>query len=453
MFNLVKNYCLLNNETIESEIFETLTSVKSIEGNLIGLIELNSELDIETVTDIFIRINSQGSPLSQADFAMSKISANETYGGNTLRKTIDYFCHLATAPEFYHQIKTTDQDFVSTNYFTAMSWLKDETDDLYCPLYTDMLRVSFTSEFKRGRLQDLVALLSGRNFETRTYEETIAENSFKKLETGIMKFMSKTNFQRFIMIIRSAGFIDPSMINSKNVINFAYILYLLSVSIKINPAKIESFVRRWLVMSILTGRYSSSPESQFDLDVRRIDELGIERYLSEVEESQLSDAFWTAGLLQRMDTSVASSPLFGVYLAAQVKANDKGFLSRDITVGDLITHKGDFHHLFPKNYLKKNGLQKGKYNQIANYVMMQSEINIAIRDRSPKEYFFEIIENCKKGVSQYGAIVDSAELERNFIMHCLPDGMEEKEIDDYNDFLVERRRLISNKIMDYYKKL
>jgi hypothetical protein len=453
MFNVVKDYCRLNPETDESEIFETLTTVKSIEGNLIGLIELNSELDIETVTDIFIRINSQGAPLSQADFAMSKISANEIYGGNTLRKTIDYFCHLASAPEFYHQIKTTDQNFANTNYFTAMSWLKDENDDLYCPLYTDMLRVSFTSEFKRGRLQDLVALLSGRNFETRTYEETIAENSFKILETGIMKFMNKTNFQRFIMIIRSAGFIDPSMINSQNVINFAYILYLLSVSIKINPAKIESFVRRWLVMSILTGRYSGAPESQFDLDVRRINELGIERYLSEVEESQLSDAFWTAGLLQRMDTSVASSPLFSVYLAAQVKVNDKGFLSRDITVGDLITHKGDIHHIFPKNYLKRNGLQRGKYNQIANYVMMQSEINIAIRDRSPKEYFSEIIDNCKKGVSQYGAIVDSAELKHNFNMHCIPDGMENKVVEDYSDFLRERQKLVSIKIRDYYKKL
>jgi len=453
MFNLVKNYCSLNSEVIESEIFETLQSVKSIEGNLIGLIELNSELDIETVTDIFIRINSQGSPLSQADFAMSKISANETYGGNTLRKTIDYFCHLAAAPEFYHQIKTTDQKFVSTEYFTTMSWLKDENDDIYCPLYTDMLRVSFTSEFKRGRLQDLVALLSGRNFETRTYEETIAENSFKILEAGIMKFMNKTNFQRFIMIVRSAGFIDSSMINSQNVINFAYILYLLSISAKINPAKIESFVRRWLVMSILTGRYSGSSESQFDMDVRRIDELGIEQYLSEIEESQLSDAFWTAGLLQRLDTSVASSPLFSVYLAAQVKANDKGFLSRDITVRDLITNKGDIHHIFPKNYLKKNGLQRGKYNQIANYVMMQSEINIAIKDRSPKEYFSEIIKNCKKGVSKYGAIVDPAELKHNFNLHCIPDGMENKTIDDYNDFLIERQKLLAKKIMNYYKKL
>jgi hypothetical protein len=453
MFDFVKNYCRLNKEANESEIFETLTSVKSIEGNLIGLIDLNSELDIETVTDIFIRINSQGVALSQADFAMSKIAANETYGGNILRKTIDYFCHLAAAPEFYNQIQKTDHDFANTRNFTTMSWLKDENDDLYDPSYTDMLRVSFTSEFKRGRLQDLVALLSGRNFETRTYEETIAENSFKMLESGIMKFMNKTNFQRFVMIVRSAGFIEESMIRSQNVLNFAYIIYLLSISIKLNPAKIENAVRRWLVMSILTGRYSGSPESQFDLDVRRIDELGLEQYLSGLEESQLSDAFWSAGLIQRLDTAVASSPLFGVFLATQVKANDKGFLSRDITVSDLITHKGDIHHIFPKNYLKKNGLQRGQYNQIANYVMMQSEINIAIGDKSPKDYFSNVIENCKKGISQYGAIVDSSELQSNFESHCLPEGMEDKTIDDYNDFLSERRKLISTKIKDYYKKL
>jgi len=48
-------------------------------------------LIFETVTEIFIRINSKGVVLSQADFAMSKIAANESYGGSTLRKCIDYF--------------------------------------------------------------------------------------------------------------------------------------------------------------------------------------------------------------------------------------------------------------------------------------------------------------------------------------------------------------------------
>src|ERR1019366_7557891 len=132
-------------------------------------------LDIETVTEIFIRVNSAGAELSQADFAMSKIASNETHGGNLLRKAIDYFCHLAVAPDFYQKIKEKDPAFAVTEFLPAMAWLRKETDDIYDPAYTDMLRVAFTSEFKRGKLEDLVALLSGRNFETKQYEEKIAE--------------------------------------------------------------------------------------------------------------------------------------------------------------------------------------------------------------------------------------------------------------------------------------
>ncbi|MBN0495064.1 hypothetical protein JTM43_34810, partial [Pseudomonas aeruginosa] len=126
---------------------------------------------------IFIRINSKCVVLSQADFVMSKIAANEEFDGNTLRKAIDYFCHLSIAPEFYAHIENNDKAFVQTDYFRAMRWLKSENDDLYDPSYSDMLRVAFTTKFNRGRLSDLVGLLSGRNFETRSYEKEIEEAS------------------------------------------------------------------------------------------------------------------------------------------------------------------------------------------------------------------------------------------------------------------------------------
>ncbi len=135
------------------------------------MIQLHSNLDIETVTEIFIRVNSAGVTLNQADFAMSKIATNESYGGNTLRKAIDYFCHLIAKPEFYDTIKANDPAFATTPYFSKMEWTKNFSDDIYEPSYTDMLRVAFTSEFKRGQLEDLVALLSGRNFATKQFEE------------------------------------------------------------------------------------------------------------------------------------------------------------------------------------------------------------------------------------------------------------------------------------------
>ena len=78
-FNLSIEYAKMNG-VVPSDINKTITKLKSITGNSIGVIDLNQDLSIETVTDIFIRINSKGTVLSQADFAMSKISSNENYG-------------------------------------------------------------------------------------------------------------------------------------------------------------------------------------------------------------------------------------------------------------------------------------------------------------------------------------------------------------------------------------
>lgn len=453
IFKTVKNYCENNPETEEDHVYEKIENLKKIIQKQLGLIELDSDLDIETVTEIFVRINSKGVVLSQADFAMSKIAANETYNGSTIRKAIDYFCHLAVAPEFYSQIVEVDSEFASTEYFRKMTWLKNENDDLYDPNYTDLLRVVFTSEFHRGKLSDLVSLISGRNFETRTYEEEIARESFKKLEEGIYEFINETNFNRFLMIIKSAGFISSSLVRSQNTLNFAYIIYLALKAKNYNPAEIESYVRRWFTLSVLTGRYSSSPESMFDYDIKNISKMDFGEYLKSVESAELSDTFFDIALVQNLDTSVSTSPYFNVYLAAQVKLNDKGLLSKDITVKDLISHKGDIHHVFPKDYLKNYGLSRGQYNQVANYAYTQSEINIKVGNKAPEVYLHELKEQCDCGVLKYGGINDFEVLTENFKQNCIPESVFSMNIKNYDEFLEQRRVLMAKKIKEYYISL
>jgi hypothetical protein len=65
---------------------------------LLGVIELAEDPDIETVTEIFIRVNSTGAALSQADFAMSKIAANESYGGTPRPRRAQGCSHPRPAP-------------------------------------------------------------------------------------------------------------------------------------------------------------------------------------------------------------------------------------------------------------------------------------------------------------------------------------------------------------------
>ena len=450
---IIPNYLKLNPEADQDLIYERLDKLTNIQKKQVGLIELAPDLDIETVTEIFIRINSKGVVLSQADFVMSKIAANEEFNGNTLRKAVDYFCHLAIAPEFFVQIEENDRDFVKTNYFKSMRWLREENDDLYDPSYSDMLRVAFTTRFNRGKLSDLVGLLSGRNFETRTYEKEIEEASFKTLSEGVTEFSNETNFKRFLMIVRSAGFIDKSMIRSQNALNFAYILYLkLKRDLGNNP-NIETWVRRWFVLSVLTGRYSSSPESQFDQDIKAIDARPFDQFLESIELAELSDAFWDVRLVQNLSTSSANANSFKVFLAAQVNLGDKGFLSKDISVRDMLLHHGDIHHIFPKNFLKKKGFPRSKYNQLANFVYVQQEVNIKIGDKSPESYFFTVMDQCETGTAVLGAITKLKDLKINLEANCLPSDLDEYKFDNYENFLEMRRIQMANKIKNYYRAL
>ena len=453
LMRMVREYCEKNPEADEERIEAAVENLRSVVNKPIGLIELAHDLDIETVTEIFVRINSQGVVLSQADFAMSKIASNEMYNGPVLRKTIDYFCHLAVAPEYYNEILENDKEFSGTDYFRKMAWLKDEKDDLYDPDYTALLRVAFSAVFDRGKLLTLLSLLSGRNFETRTYDEEIARDAFARLEEGVLKFINETNFKRFLMIVRSAGFISSDLLRSMNAVNFAYTLFLRLRDSGEDAQQIERYVRKWLAMSLLTGRYSGSFESQFETDIKNIASLGFPAYLAQVEEARLSDAFWNAELVQRLNTSSLSAPYFSVFLASQVFFKDRGFLSREITVADLITYRGDIHHLFPKEYLKRHGLRRGDYNQIANYVYMQSETNIRIGNKPPQEYFRALIEQVRGGEQLYGGIDSEDRLRENMHAHCIPDSIFDGNVDTYQDFLADRRKLMAARMRKYYEAL
>ena len=455
-FNFVINYCKRNHldDSQRSAVNAVITRLQQIQNNNIGVIELSPQLDIAQVTDIFIRINSKGVVLSQADFAMSKISSDNRFGGNQIRKTMDYFCHLMQKPEDYNIILNNDREFSSTEDFSRIKWIIKENEDIYVPDYTDVLRVSFTFKFLRGKIADLVSLLSGRDFNSREYQESIAADSFVKLKEGVLEFVNKTNFQRYLMIVKSTGIISSSLITSQNVLNFGYALYLLLREREIDSATIEKVVRRWLVLTILTGRYSGAPESMFDYDIKRFYSSDPMELLQHTEEGELSEAFWKNILVTKLNTAIASSPIFHVFLMAQVKMGDFGFLSEQIDVKTLIEQRGDIHHIFPKKYLQKCGIkERSLYNQIANYVYTQSEINIKIKDLAPRDYMMRVKEQCLNKNPVYGGIMSLEKLEKNMEANCIPQDLDSMDYTHFEKFLDKRRLLMAQKIQQYYQLL
>lgn len=454
-FEFIHTYCGSNPEVGKNELNNILQKLTQVKHSSIGIIELAHTLDIETVTEIFIRINSAGVNLSQADFAMSKITVNDKFNGPVIRKTLDYFSHLIKSPAIFENIKKNDEEFGNSTNFNKIKWVKDYNTNIYEPSYSDVLRVAFTFKFLRGPLSNLVSLLSGRDFVTREYKEEIIESSFNELNDGVLKFVDETNFKRFIMILKSAGIIHAKLVRSQNALNFAYALFLLLRERKINGSEINRIVRKWLVTSILTERYSSSAESMFDFDIKRFAaQHNPMDYVETVEAGELSDAYWDNILPANLDTSVTSSPYFNLFLMSQIYGKDYAFLSKSITVQQLIEERGDVHHVFPKKYLQKNGFNnRSQYNQIANYVYTEQVVNLSIKDLAPDNYMKQVELQMKEPKLRIGEINDVEQLKFNLKMNCIPESIYHMDSNDYVKFLEVRRALMAQKIKYFYEDL
>ncbi|KAF0285944.1 hypothetical protein BA899_01300 [Spiribacter sp. SSL99] len=450
----LRHYFEKNPGVDEDTVEVAIGKLAAIEHAQVGVISLADDLDVETVAEIFVRINAKGVPLSSADFVMSKIA---TYGeeGRNLRKLIDYFCHLAVAGHAFDDISANDQEFAATDHLKKISWLKNQSDELFQPEYTDIIRVAGLVGFSRGKAGAIVSELSGLDPETRKVDESRIPGAYARLSETLNEMVRQTHVERFVMMIKSAGFIDASMIGSKNALNFAYALYLRT---RQNEAMTEGersrLVKRWFVMSLLTGRAVGSFESIWETDLRRIEEHGAPQYLSMLEQSELGEGFWTGALPQLLMTPSRRSPAFQTYLAARVHTGGRGFLSKSIGVAHMLEGHGDIHHIVPKNHLVQNGFPKaGDYNQVANFALTETPINIGIKDHPPCKYMRWIDEQVRTGELYLGEISDPRDLAENLTENAIPAFIREVSAEKYEEFLRERRRLMAQAIRRFYNAL
>lgn len=454
IFAFAQAYTSANEGIDINGLFKILTKLKEIANRQIGVIELDHSLEIDEVTEIFIRINSKGIALSQSDFVMSKMAADTDHGGNVLRKVVDYFCHLAVKPEFYPTV-AKDAEFAATPYAAKIKWLANDYEDIYDPDYGDMLRVAFMYKFSRGRIADLVSLLSGRDFLTREFKEEIVEESYKKLDEGIQAFISQYNFAQFVLAIKGAGFKSSKLLTSQMTLDFGYMLYLKLLKDPAIPNdQVKRYVQKWFVLSTLTGRYASSPETTMSRDIRLIEEKGFLTFFEEAEKSTLANTFWEVTLPQNLETTSVNSPAFNTFLAAQINMNKNSLFMHGTMISDLMNISGDVHHIFPKAYLKKNGITaKSRYNQVANYTYLDTQVNKAISDDAPADYFGRIRKQTETKIPDIGNIMDVMQLQQNMEENALPPKIVHMTVEDYDEFLLKRRRLMAKMIETYYKQL
>ena len=433
LFDVVESYLKgIDDETNpisdedKSKIQNSIIKLSNLSGYSFTVLELAASVNEEQVSDVFVRINSEGKKLNQADFILTLMSVFWDEG----RKQLEEFCYKSRKP--------TTGEASPFNYY-----IQPDPDQL--------LRVSVGIAFKRARLKYVYSILRGKDLETEEYSVSRREAQFELLKDAQNKVLNVQYWHDFLKAVKQAGFRSGKMISSESNLLFAYMLYLMGrTEYKVDEFKLRKLIARWFFMTALTGRFSSSPESKMEFDLARFRVVeSAEDFVNVFERlctETLSSDYWSITLPSDLATSSARSPSMFAYFAS-LNLLGANVLFSNQKISDLMEPSTqakrasiERHHLFPKAYLKSIGVNDNReINQIANFTMVEWGDNTKISDLPPTEYLPLMQER-----------FNSKEMQKMCEWHALPDGWETME---YGQFLKERRGLMSANISNAYELL
>lgn len=413
-------------DELEMKIQEAFMRLKNLENYPFSVLELSHEINEEQVADVFVRINSEGKALNQADFILTLMSVFWDEG----RTNLENFCRDARTP--------------STTQATPFNYI-------IVPKPEQMLRVAVGLAFRRARLQYIYSILRGKDLETGVFSEERRTLQFEKLKDAQAQALDIQHWHEFLKALKQAGYNNESYISSNNNILYSYVFFLLGrIDYKVDLFNLKKLIAKWFFMCAITGRYTSSPETSMEMDLAKFRTVksaeDFVNAMNSIIDSQLTSDFWEVTLPMDLATSSFRSPSLFAYYAALNIHNALGLFSKlqvkDLLEAGLRANKSPLerHHLFPKAWLTRNGItEKRDINQIANFALVEWSDNIAINDKEPRVY-----------LPIYEQRFSKEEFLNMRYWHALPENWQEM---NYQEFLLERRKLIAQVVKDAYYKL
>ena len=415
-------------ETDEEQISHNLDRLFDLQKYPFTALEIAHTVDEEQVADIFVRINSEGVKLNQADFILTLLSVFWENG----RLALENFSRQSRiAPA----IGSAPSPF---NHFIQ-------------PAPDQLLRVAIALGFHRGRLKSVYQVLRGKDLETGIFSVERREQQFGRLREAQAHVLNLTHWHQFLSALVGAGFRSGELISSETAVLYAYAFYLIGkIQFGVAEHVLQRLVGRWFYASTLSGRYSGSPETIMDADLNRVkvaaDATAFVASLDRIIGDTLTSDFWSITLPNQLDTSSPRSPEQFAYYAAQNKLGAPVLFSHK-TVADLLDptlklkkKAIEKHHLFPRAWLESQEITDLKLiNQAANFALLEWPENIEISDAPPNEY-----------LSKMQARFSQEAWSKMCELHALPTGWEKMK---YEEFLIQRRLLIAQIIRRGYEAL
>lgn len=291
----------------------------------------------DVVVDIFNRVNSGGTKLSQGDLALAKICADWPEGREALRERLkkwgrsDYRFNLDWLLRNINTVVTGDAKFVHLHDVSA----SDVQDGL-----------------KRAEraIDNLLNLISGR--------------------LGLDH--DRVLFGRYAF---------PVMVH-----------YVDRRGGRMESAEERDKLLYWYVQSAMWGRFSGSTESVINRDLATLETIegGLDRLIEELRLSHGSLRV-SGGHFSGWSRGARFYPI--LYMLTRIgEAKDwgTGLPLKSSLLGKM--NRLEVHHIFPKSLLYKQKYRRNEVNALANYCFLTKETNLKVGARSPEQYFPEIEE-------------------------------------------------------------
>lgn len=387
-------------------------------------LKINSKADEEDVAEIFVRVNSGGTKLTEKNFIETLLAVFD----NEVHDKIGAFCAESRIPA----------DHTSYNQIIAVD-------------PSHLIRIAVGVGFHRARLKYAYMLLRGKNLQTGVTSPETREENLAKFKEALGLATDLNNWHAFLNLFGRAGYLKGSIVASTNAVVFSYVLYLVGkCSYKVPPMELNRIITKWIFMATITGFYTGSTESEVEkqfADLRDVkDSEGFISYLETAISTAFTDDYFTYTLPSSLEGSSANSPAWFGYVASLIVLGTPMLfstspLSQHFVIGSSGGKNSiDKHHIFPKNYLAQIGYDNDRdRNQIANFTYLDYNTNIDIGDKAPSEY-----------VSEYRQKLGEERYELSCRQNALPIGFEDME---YQEFLRQRRALMADTVRAAFKKL
>lgn len=373
------------------------------------------------------------------------------------------FRKLAAYPDKFHDKLTTYKNRIESYQYSVIQ-VKDAPIDIATEIFTRInvggkplslfeIMVAKTYDHNRefdlsDKFQELVESLRPLDYETisdATVLQTISIIISKECTRKTILKLDKNDFidawdkavdaiQRTVEYFRNFYRIPVSQLLPYNalIVPFSYFFY------HHNDRPIDDkqkFLEDFFWRCSLSGRYSSAVESKLSQDIKRIDKIidgELPNYDWSVDTSE--DFIKNNGWFSAARSYVKA--ILCIYAYAQPKSFNNNSIVNISNYWLKQANSKNYHHFFPKSYLKKKEYENFRINHILNITIVDDFLNKReIGAKAPSNYM--------------GKFQSNSHLETTMKTHLIED-LESFGIwkDDYDRFFDEREKVVSRELSE-----